>query len=375
MAEKDIELLIPGPVPVTPEVLAEMARPIRQHYGPDYLPDYKQFTARLRQVFATATGSVYPIPASGSGGVEMVLGSLIGADGRTGVIVNGFFGDRLAKIARAYSANVEILDVPWEQAADPSLVRPWLRAHHLRILAVVHSDTSTGVINPVAELAAAVREAGAAVVVDAVSSLGGMPVETDAWGLAAVATASQKCLETPPGLAPVAVTRLGWEVIDSQPSPRRGWYLNLRTWRHYEHEWPHHPYPVTIPVNNIAALDRALVRILEEGLEPRFERHRKAAAVLREGLERLGFSLFADKRWASPTVTVAYPPKNVDADALIATLRSRHGIAISGGLLRLTGKVVRIGHLGTQAQVEKMTRLIGALEACLREGMPTTPRL
>ena len=375
MAEKDIELLIPGPVPVTPEVLAEMARPIRQHYGPDYLPGYKQFTARLRQVFGTATGSVYPIPASGSGGVESVLGSLIGADGRVGIIVNGFFGDRLARIARAYSPNVEILSIPWEQPADPALVRPWLRAHHLRVLGVVHSDTSTGVINPVAELAAAARAEGAAIAVDAVSSLGGMPVETDAWGLAAVATASQKCLETPPGVAPVAVTRLGWETIDSQPATRRGWYLNLRTWRQYEREWPHHPYPVTIPINNIAALDRALVRILEEGLEPRFERHRKAAAALREGLERLGFTPFADRRWASPTVTVAYPPKNVDADALIAALRSRHGIAISGGLLRLAGKVVRVGHLGTQAQVEKMTRLIGALEACLREGMPTTPRL
>jgi alanine-glyoxylate transaminase / serine-glyoxylate transaminase / serine-pyruvate transaminase len=374
MAEKDIELLIPGPVPVTPEVLAEMARPIRQHYGPDYLPDYTLFTTRLRQVFGTTTGTVYPIPASGSGGVETVLGSLIGADGRVGIIVNGFFGDRLASIARAYSSNVEILDVPWERPAEPDAVRAWLRAHRLRVLGVVHSDTSTGVINPVAELAAAARAEGAVVTVDAVSSLAGMPVETDAWGLAAVATASQKCLETPPGLAPVAVTRLGWETMDTQSGPLRGWYLNLRTWRHFEREWPHHPYPVTIPVNNIAALDRALVRILEEGLEQRFERHRKAAAALREGLERLGFTLFADKRWASPTVTVAYPPKDVDADALITTVRSRHRIAISGGLLRLAGKVVRVGHLGTQAHVEKMNRLLGALEACLREGVATSPR-
>ena len=371
MAEEDIELLIPGPVPVTPEVLAEMARPIRQHYGPDYLPGYRQFTARLRQIFGTTTGSVYPIPASGSGGIETALGSLIGAEGRVGIILNGFFGDRLANIARGYSANVESLDIPWEQPADPDAVRAWLRTHHIKVLGVVHSDTSTGVINPVAELAAVARAEGAVVAVDAVSSLGGMPVEADAWGLATVATASQKCLETPPGLAPVAVTHLGWEAIDSQPSPRRGWYLNLRTWRHYEHEWPHHPYPVTIPVNNIAALDRALVRILEEGLAPRFERHRKTAAVLRDGLERLGFTPFADRRWASPTVTVAYPPKNVDANALIATLRSRHKIAISGGLLRLAGKVIRIGHLGTQAQPERMTRLLTALDACLREGVPS----
>lgn len=373
MAEREIELLIPGPVPVTPEVLAEMAQPIRQHYGADYLPGYMEFIARLRRIFATTTGSVYPIPASGSGGIETVLGSLIGEDGRVGVIVNGFFGDRLLNIAQAYSSQVQTLDAPWQRPADPDDVRTWLRTRRVQVLAVVHSDTSTGVINPVAELAAVARSEGAAVVVDAVSSLGGMPVETDAWGLAAVASASQKCLETPPGLAPVAVTRLGWEVIDRQPSPRRGWYLNLRTWRRYEHEWPHHPYPVTIPVNNIAALDRALVRIFDEGLGPRFERHRRAAAVLHDGLERLGFTLFADRRWASPTVTVAYPPKNVEADALIGTLRSRHRIAISGGLLRLAGKVIRIGHLGTQAQPERMTRFLSALEACLREGVPSTP--
>ncbi len=372
MPENTVDLLlIPGPVPVNPEVLAAMAEPVRQHYGSDWLPFYEAFVGRLRRIFDT-TGSICPIPASGSGGIEVVLGSLIGGDGRVGVIVNGFFGDRLLNIARSYTAQVEVLQVPWERSADPDEVRAWLRTHRLRLLAVVHSDTSTGVINPVPELAAAARAEGAAIVVDAVSSLGGMPVRTDAWGLAAVSSASQKCLETPPGLAPVAVTQAGWDVIDRQASPSPGWYLNLRTWRQYEREWPHHPYPVTIAVNNIVALDRALVRILDEGLEVRFERHRRAAAVLREGLERLGFTPLADRRWASPTVTVAYPPKGVDANALIRTLKERHRIAIGGGLLRLAGKVVRIGHLGTQAQPETMQRLLGALEACLREGVPST---
>jgi len=371
MPENKVDLLlIPGPVPVSAEVLAGMAEPVRQHYGPDWLPFYDTFIGRLRRIFET-TGSVYPIPASGSGGIEVVVGSLIGGDGRIGVIVNGFFGDRLLNIACAHTSQVEVLQVPWERPADPDDVRTWLRTNGLRLLAVVHSDTSTGVINPVPELAAVARGEDAAIIVDAVSSLGGMPVRTDAWGLAAVSTASQKCLETPPGLAPVAVTQAGWDVIDRQATPSRGWYLNLRTWRQYEHEWPHHPYPVTIPGNNIIALDIALARILEEGLEARFERHRRAAAVLREGLERLGFTLFADRRWASPTITVAYPPKGVDANALVTTMRARHRIAIGGGLLALAGKVIRIGHLGTQAQPETMQRALGALEACLREGVPS----
>lgn len=371
MPHDDVELLIPGPVPVASDVLAAMATPIRQHYGSEWLPFYREFTGRLRRIFAT-TGSVYPIAASGSGGIEAVLGSLIGADGHVGVIVNGFFGHRALNIARSYSSRVDALELPWQRPADPDDVRAWLRTRRLRLLAVVHSDTSTGVINPVPEIAAVARDEGAAIVVDAVSSLGGMPVLTDAWGLAAVASASQKCLETPPGLAPVAITQDGWNVIDGQPSPGHGWYLNLRTWRQYEKEWPHHPYPVTIASNNILALDRALTRILDEGLEARFERHRRVAAILREGLERLGFRPFADRRWASPTVTVAYPPAGVQADALIRTLRERHRIAISGGLMDLTGKIVRIGHLGTQAQPERMQRVLGALEACLREGVPTT---
>jgi len=371
MPEAEVELLIPGPVPVSPEVLAAMAEPVRQHYGPDWVPFYQEFTGRLRRIFST-DGSVYPIPASGSGGIEVVVGSMLGDDGRIGVIVNGFFGDRMLRIARSYSTRVEVLQVPAARAADPDEVKAWLRKHRLPLLSVVHCDTSTGVLNPVPELAAVARAEGVAIVLDAVSSLGGMPVLTDAWGLAAVSSASQKCLETPPGLAPVAVTRAGWDVIDRQTSPPRGWYLNLRTWRQYEHEWPHHPYPVTIASNAIVALDRALMRIFEEGLEARFERHRRAATALREGLERLGFIVFADRRWASPTVTVAYPPKGVGANALIRTLRQRHHIAIAGGLLDLAGKVVRIGHLGTQAQPERMQRVVGALEACLREGVPST---
>ena len=371
MDDRPLKLLIPGPVPVSPDVLEAMGQPVRQHYGPEWVPFYEQFIARLRRVFAT-TGSVYPIPASGSGGLEAMLGSLIGLDGTIGVIANGFFGNRVLNIARAYTSHVEVREIPYERPVDPDEVRAWLRKHRVPLLAVVHSDTSTGVLNPVAEIAAVARAEGAALAVDAVSSLGGAPVDTDAWGLAAVSSASQKCLESPPGLAPVAITPLGWKVIDSRPASR-GWYLNLRTWRRYEKEWPHHPYPVTLASNNIVALDRALERIFAEGLEVRFERHRRAAALLRDGLERLGFTLFADRRWASPTITVAYPPKGVEPSALIEALRVQHRIGVAGGLDHLAGKVIRVGHLGTQATPEWMNRLLGALEACLREGVPSSP--
>jgi alanine-glyoxylate transaminase / serine-glyoxylate transaminase / serine-pyruvate transaminase len=373
METRPLELMIPGPVPVSQEVLDAIGQPVRQHYGPEWLPYYQQFTARLRRIFAT-TGAVYPIPASGSGGLEAMLGTLIGRDGRAGVITNGFFGNRLLAIARAHTEHVEVLQVPYDRPADPSEVRTWLRAHRVTVLAVVHSDTSTGILNPVAEIAAVARAEGVATAADVVSSLAGLPVETDAWGLAAAATASQKCLESPPGIAPVAVTALGWEVIDKQPSPSRGWYLNLRSWRQYAQEWPNHPYPVTLASNNIVALNRALERILAEGLEARFERHRRAAVLLREGLEHLGFRVFADARWASPTVTVAYPPEGVQANALMETLRVRHRIAVAGGLDHLADRVIRIGHLGNQATPEAIHRVLGALESSLREGVPAPHR-
>jgi alanine-glyoxylate transaminase / serine-glyoxylate transaminase / serine-pyruvate transaminase len=372
MSEKPLDLLIPGPVPVSAEVLAAMGQPVRQHYGPEWIPFFEQFIAKLRTVFATA-GSVYPVPASGSGGLEAMLSTLIGAEGTAGVAVNGFFGNRLLNIARAHTPHVEVLKVPYERPADPDDVRAWLRRHRVGVLAVVHSDTSTGVLNPVGEIAAAARAEGVAVAVDAVSSLGGVPVLTDEWGLVAAATASQKCLESPPGLAPVAVTDAGWEVINRQPAPARGWYLNLRTWRQYEREWAGHPYPVTLPSNNIVALDRALDRIFAEGLEARYERHRAVAAFLREGLERLGFTLFADRRWASPTVTVAYPPEGVQIRALIEALRVQHRISVAGGLEHLTGRVIRIGHLGNQATLEMMRRFLAALEASLRATVPSSP--
>ena len=368
MDDTPLELMIPGPVPVSPDVLEAMGEPVQMHYGPEWLPFYRRFIARLQQIFAT-TGPVYPIPASGSGGLEAMLGTLIGADGTIGLIVNGFFGNRMLHIARAHTPHVEVLQVPYERPADPDDVQGWLKQHRVSLLGVVHSDTSTGVLNPVREIAAAARAEGVAVLVDAVSSLAGTPVETDAWGLAAVATASQKCLESPPGVAPVALTALGWKIIDGQPAPGRGWYLNLRNWRRYEQEWANHPYPVTLPSNNILALDRAVDRILAEGLEARFERHRRVAALLREGLGRLGFKVFADARWASPTVTVAYPPDGVAASTLIDTLRLQHRIAVAGGLDHLAGRVIRIGHLGNQATPERVQRLLGALEASLREGV------
>jgi alanine-glyoxylate transaminase / serine-glyoxylate transaminase / serine-pyruvate transaminase len=370
MSEKPLELLIPGPVPVHHDVLAAMGQPVRQHYGPEWVPFYEEFTDKLRRVFSTA-GSVYPIPASGSGGLEAMLATLIGADGTVGVIVNGFFGNRLLNIARAHTPHVEVLPVPYERPADPDDVRAWLRRRRVRVLAFVHSDTSTGVLNPAAEIAAAAHGEGVAVALDAVSSLGGAPVLTDAWRLAAVATASQKCLESPPGLAPVAVTEAGWDVIE-RAAPPRGWYLNLRTWRQYEKEWAGHPYPVTLASNNIVALDRALDRIFAEGLEARYERHLRAAALLREGLERCGFAIFADRRWASPTVTVAYPPKGVQAGGLIEALRVGHRIAVAGGLEHLTGRVIRIGHLGNQATPEAMRRVLGAVEASLKAAVSSS---
>ncbi|HEY7355972.1 MAG TPA: aminotransferase class V-fold PLP-dependent enzyme, partial [Ktedonobacterales bacterium] len=216
------------------------------------------------------------------------------------------------------------------------------------------------------ELATVAREHGVALMVDGVGSVGGMPLCLDEWGIAACATASQKCLEAPPGLGIAALSAEGWKLADSVKRPAPGFYLNLHNWRKWSAESPEwHPYPVTVATNNLMALDQSAQRILVEGLEARFERHRRAAAYLRSALRALDFRLLAADDAASPTVTVAFPPEGVDAAKLMTTLRQEYGMIVGGGLGKLGGKVIRVGHLGSSAQEGLMKRLVAAVAAVL----------
>lgn len=362
------KLLIPGPVDVDDEVLAEMGAPVAAHYGPEWTALYKGTTELMRQVFQTR-GDVFLLVSSGSGGIEAAVSSLFAAGQRVLVGVNGFFGERLAAIARSRGLDVGTVEAPWGEALDPeSMRRALAKGPPSAGILVVHHETSTGVLNPLPDIGSLAKERGLALVVDAVSSLGGEELPMDDWGIDICVTATQKCLEAPPGLAPVAVSRRAWEIMDRHPNPTPGWYLNLRVWRQFAEEWSDwHPFPVTLPTNNVLALRVALDRLMAEGREARIARYREIAAFVRAGLKTMGLSLLVEGEAAASGITVARRPEGMELGDLYTFLREQWGIRIAGGLGPLRGEIFRVGHMGKAASRAYMTMFLDGLRAFLRE--------
>jgi alanine-glyoxylate transaminase/serine-glyoxylate transaminase/serine-pyruvate transaminase len=368
---KDISryrLMIPGPAGASPEALAEMGKPVVAHYGADWVGIYRETLGLARQVFQTE-GDIFLIPGSGSAGLEAAVCSVVGEDFRLLIPVNGEYGARLSILARAYSGAVEVLESCAEEPWSVQQVEERLeRNPSIRAVAAVQCESATGIVNPIRELAELCRERHILLIVDAVSSLGGMELAMDEWGVTVCVTASQKCLECPPGLSLVAVADEAWTRIRSRDRAV-GWYLNLAVWKEYSEKWPDwHPYPVTLCTNTILALRRSLGSIVDETLERRFERHRTAARMLRRGLRNLGFTLFADDKWASPTVTSVLVDNRISADALLRLVRERHGIILAGsGGDEFEGKVFRVGHMGIEATPEAIVAVLLAIEDALQD--------
>lgn len=359
-------LMIPGPIELDPDVLVEMGRPLSAHYGAEWAKFYHRTTALMKRVFMAEEAHVFLLAGPGTSGLDAAIGSTIGDGKKILVATNGFFGDRLRQIAEAYTApeNVVALDEPWGEAIDPTHVEDALqREGDVRAVAVAHCETSTGVLNPVREIADACERA--ILIVDAVSSLGGAELRFDEWGIGICVAATQKCLEIPPGLAPIAVSPRAWEVIERTESP--GWYLSLKTWKRYLDRWGEwHPHPVTMYSSLVQALHSSLQGILEEGLEARWARHERIARLFRRGLENLGFELVAKGGCASPTVTAAFAHERLPASELQAHLREHHRILIAGGLDRLKGQAFRVGHMGPTANLAAILPVLYGIEEALR---------
>lgn len=359
-------LLIPGPVSVDEDVLDALARPIRAHYGRHWVELYQAVTHDLAGIFGTRS-EVHLLFGPGSAGLEMGLASTLGPGDRLLVCANGFFGRRLVQIGQALGLAVEVVEAPLGQPIDPQDVRRALaRAGHAAV-AVVHHETMVGGLNPVAQIAAAAEEADALVLVDAVSSLGGVDFRMDRWGVDIAVSVANKCLGAPAGLAPVAVSRRAWERVEDGRPKAAGWYLNLQTWRWYRREWgPWHPHPTTMPSSILEALAAALRRILDEGLEEHLARHAQAGARLRQGLRRLGFQLVAADEFASPVTTAVWALPGMDVNHYMAWLSREHGLRVSGGLAELAGKVFRVGTMGRAADPAVIERYLAATEAYLK---------
>jgi len=354
-----LRLMIPGPIEVAPEVLAVMAEPLVAHYGEEWTAFYKETIGLVRKIFRT-DGDVFLFPGSGSAGLDAALGSTLFPDGRVLIPQNGFFGNRLEEIARSYTPNVHTLKFPVGQSIDLKAVEITLQNGNFDAVACVHCETSTGVLNPIQELAGLCRSYGVLFMVDAVSSLAVEPLDMDAWGIDVCISASQKGLEAPPGLGVIAVGESAWGRINQVKGP--GWYLNLRVWKEYTEQWGDwHPHPVTQAVNNIKALRVGVERILKEGLESRFDRHRKITQQLRQGLREIGFTPYVADDVASNGVTSILGPEG-KVEELLTYVRNQESILLAGSLGALKGNVFRIGHMGPGASEEAVNSVLSALK-------------
>lgn len=336
-------LRVPGPTPVPERILAEMARPMINHRGPEFAAILRRVTARLQYFFQTAS-PVLTFPASGTGGQEASIANLFSTGDHVIAISIGNFGDRLATIARKFGLKVTKIDFPWGQAADPDVVATHLTASApYKGVLLTHNETSTGVTNDIEALSRVIREQNpdALIVVDAVSSLGCVPLEMDPWDIDVVFTGSQKGWMTPPGLMMIAVGPRAIEANKTANLPRFyfDWQLSLKSLEKGQH-------PTTPPISLFYALDLALELMLEEGREAIFQRHQQDAEYVRERVKALGLQLLADHPNASNTVTAVLTPQGVDTKALLKTLREEDGVVLAGGQGQLEGKIFRIGHLG-----------------------------
>jgi aspartate aminotransferase-like enzyme len=355
-------LRIPGPTPVPAEILKAMTQPLINHRGPEFAAILRRVTARLQYFFQT-NSPVLTFAASGTGGQEAAVANLFSPGDHVVAITIGSFGNRLATIAERYGLQVTRIEFPWGEAADPVTVEARLKSlAPYRAVLMTHNETSTGVMNDLETLAALIRRLNpdALTVVDAVSSLGCVPLEMDAWGIDVVFTSSQKGWMTPPGLMMIAASTRAWETNKTAKLPR--FYFDWELARKYLEKWEH---PTTPPVSLFYALDLALEKMLEEGREAIFERHQRIGDYVRWRAKEMGLRLLADHHNASNTITAVLTPEGVDAKALLKVLREEDHVVFAGGQQHLEGKIFRVGHLGFFEEVD-LVEAMDAMEMRLR---------
>ena len=355
-------LRIPGPTALPPTVREAGARQMINHRGPEFAAMLGRILDGMKPFFGT-TNDVAMLTCAGSGGLEAAIVNTLSPGDRVLGVSIGSFGDRFAKIAGIYGAEVTKLDVEWGHAADPQAVHDALAANPgYRAVLLTHNETSTGVMNPIRDLAVAVREASpdTLILVDSVSGLGAVPFEMDAWGVDLVVTGSQKAWMAAPGLAIIAASERGWAATETAKMPR--FYLDLRSHRESA-ALGQTPFTPAIAV--VYQVDEGLRLMLAEGKDGVFARHEACAAAARAGLSALGFSLFADPAHASKTLTAANLPDGHDWKPFNSAIKS-HGVVLAGGQGKLTGKIFRLGHLGS-VTVGEIIDAIAVLERVAAE--------
>jgi aspartate aminotransferase-like enzyme len=355
--KKRVNLRIPGPTPCPDEILQAMSRPMMNYRGPEMKVLVEELYQKFRAYLDTSH-EIFLLTTSGTGGLEAVVANLLSPGDRVVGVSAGSFGERFCAIAETYGCDVQRLAVEWGKAADPDELRKTLRSdENVAAVLLTQNETSTGIAHPLEELCRVVREeTEALLLVDAISSLGAMPLPMERWGVDAVVTGSQKAWGVPPGMAILCFGPRAVGAIERARMPR--FFFDLRRYRKAKETGN---FPFTPAISLVFALDVALDRMLREGASGVHARHLRVAEVARSGARELGLRLFADERHFSPTVTAVRVPDGVEEPALLELLRTKYGVILARGQERLTGEIVRIGHLGfvEEAEVQEAVDALG----------------
>ncbi|MBC7234878.1 MAG: alanine--glyoxylate aminotransferase family protein, partial [Chloroflexi bacterium] len=358
-------LLGPGPSQISPRVLRACATPLLGYLDPEYVALMDETQSLLRQVFGTDNEWTVCAPGTGMAGMEAAFVNILEPGDPVLICVQGIFGERMVEIARRCGADVTRVDAEWGEAIRPEQVEAALKKVRAKAVAIVHGETSTGVLQPLEEIARIAHEHEALFTVDCVTSLGGVPVEVDRLGIDVVYSGTQKCLGAPPSLAPMSFSQAAVQAYKARKKLVQSFYLDMgQMWRYWG---PERGYHQTGMINMIYALREALLEMQEEGLEPRYERHRRNQRALVAGCEAMGLSLLVqDPALRLPPLTTVLIPEGVDDKTVRGRLLTQYGIEIGGGLGKFAGRAWRIGLMGYASRQANVMLLLSALGDVLK---------
>ena len=356
-------LMGPGPSSVHPRVLKAMSTPLVGYLDPDFFKIMDEVKELLRYVLETTNELTIPVSGTGTAGMETCISNLVEADDEVLVCVNGYFGERMCEIVDRYGGKARRIETPWGKVTEPSAIDEALKNSRAKVVALVHAETSTGARQPLHEIGKIAHENGALLLVDAVTSLGGHPVNVDEWGIDACYSGTQKCLSCPPGLAPVTFSERAVEAVRSRKTKIGNWYLDMSLVAKY---WSNeHTYHHTPPTGMIYALREALRLVHEEGLEDRFKRHELNHRALVAGLNAMGITMFVEEGNRLWSLNAACVPEGVDDAKVRGKLLNDFNIEIGGGFGALKGKIWRIGLMGYSSSKNNVLMFLAALENVL----------
>jgi len=357
-------LMGPGPSDAHPRVLRAMATPLIGHLDPEFLEVMDDIKAMVQATLQTVNPLTFVVSAPGSAGMETCLVNLLEPGDEAVICIHGVFGTRMADIAERCGAKVIKVEADWGTPINPANLKKALESCNPKLVALVHAETSTGVLQPLEEISKMTKEAGALLVVDAVTSYCGTELKVDEWGIDALYSGSQKCLSAPPGLSPVTFSQAAIDVLDNRKTKVQSWFLDLTMVKNY---WAgaKRAYHHTAPVSAMFAMREALRIVLEEGLENRFKRHRKNHELLRDGMEAMGFEFLVEEPYRLPMLNAVRIPDGVEEAQVRKRLLEEYNIEIGGGLGPFAGKIWRIGLMGESSTPNHVNMLLAALKAIM----------